>query len=51
MTRLVLIEGKRYSVYEGNRCIAAFEQDEQDKTPLTAKEVEDLRVDNYKEKA
>jgi hypothetical protein len=47
--RLVLIEKNKYTVYENKQCIAIFELDEADPNcrPLTAEEVEKLRVDNY----
>lgn len=49
MIRLVLIIGKAYAVYENKQRIAVFELDESDPNsrPLTAEEVELIRVDNY----
>lgn len=48
--RLVLIEKNTYTVYEGKRCIAIFELDDA-APPPTDKEVEDLRLGDYKELA
>lgn len=48
--RLVLIEKNTYTVYEGKRCIAVFELDDA-APPLTAEQVEDLRLEEHKELA
>jgi hypothetical protein len=47
--RLVLIEKNRYTVYEGKRCIAVFELE--NNVLLSAEEVEELRVADYKDSA
>lgn len=48
MIRLVLIDCKNfiYKVFEGNKCIAEFE--EENKRPIPAELVEQLRIANYK---
>lgn len=51
MIRLVLIvpKEKTYAVYEGKQRIAFFKLDDTDNVLLSAKEVEVLRTDNYKQ--
>lgn len=49
--RLVLVEKNTYTVYEGKRCIAVFELDDAAAPPLTAEQVEDLRLEEHKELA
>jgi hypothetical protein len=47
--RLVLIEKKRYTVYENKQCIAVFELEED--VPLDKDQIEELRLADIKELA
>jgi len=45
--RLVLIVGKTYTVYEGRRCIATFEVNDEIQRVPTLEEIEEIRIANY----
>lgn len=45
--RLVLIVGKTYTVYEGKRCIATFEVNDEIQRLPTLEEIEEIRTANY----
>lgn len=46
--RLVLYQNRKYTIYEGKKCIAAFVLEDGHR-PLTPEEVEELRVAEYKD--
>ena len=47
--RLVLVEGKKYTVYENKQCIAVFELESD--IPLDKDQIEELRLEDFKDKA
>lgn len=49
MTRLVLIDSKKYKVFENKVCVAEY--DVVDASKITKEEIEEIRVANYPSKA